>query len=94
MSKTGAHLGQHFLRSAAAVSAMIDAAHIDSETTVLEIGPGEGVLTHELLAHAGHVIAVEKDSSLVMQLRETFKDGIASGKLLLIEDDFRNVNVA
>lgn len=93
MKNQGAKLGQHFLRSASAVSAMIDAAHIDSETTVLEIGPGEGVLTKELLAHAKRVIAIEKDSALVKQLRETFAPEIKSGKLVLIEDDIRNVDI-
>lgn len=93
MTKKGAKLGQHFLRSASAVSAMIDAAHIDHETTVIEIGPGEGVLTRELLAHAKRVIAIEKDSALVLQLRETFAQEIENGKLILVEDDFRNVNV-
>jgi 16S rRNA (adenine1518-N6/adenine1519-N6)-dimethyltransferase len=73
---------------------MIPAAHIDLETTVLEIGPGEGVLTRELLAHAKQVIAIEKDSALVLQLRETFANEIANKKLTLIEDDFRNIDLA
>ena len=93
MKKTGAHLGQHFLRSASAVAAMIPAARIDAETTVLEIGPGEGVLTRELLLHAKRVIAIEKDSALVMQLRETFTRDIEEKRLVLIEDDFRNVDI-
>jgi 16S rRNA (adenine1518-N6/adenine1519-N6)-dimethyltransferase len=93
MKNKGAKLGQHFLRSQAAVSAMVGAAHIDTETTVLEIGPGEGVLTRELLTHAKRVIAIEKDGALVMQLRETFEKEIADGTLTLIEGDIRDADI-
>lgn len=90
MSKTAARLGQHFLHSPSAIKSMGDAAHIDEDSTVLEIGPGEGVLTQELLSRAKKVIAVEKDSALVEKLRETFKEEIANEKLILIEGDFRD----
>lgn len=90
MAKTAAHLGQHFLHSKSAALAMIDAAHIDETTTVLEIGPGEGALTTELLAHAKKVIAIEKDSALAERLRETFAHDIQNGTLILIEGDTRD----
>ena len=90
MAKTAAHLGQHFLASPSAVATMVDAAHIDERTTVLEIGPGKGVLTEALLAKAGKVIAVEKDSALVEHLEERFREEVALGKLVLIEGDTRD----
>ena len=58
--------------------------------TILEIGPGKGALTKELLATEARVIAVEKDPALVAVLRETFKDELALGKLELIERDVRD----
>ncbi len=86
-------LGQHFLTSKSALSLLIDTADITQDDTVLEIGPGKGVLTKELLAKAGKVIAVEKDRSLGSELSLRFKKETGSGKLTLILDDIRNVSL-
>lgn len=80
-------LGQNFLKSKKAIAQIADAGGIRPEDTVLEVGPGKGVLTEELLARAGRVIAIEKDRDLVPLLREKFARDIASGKLELIESD-------
>ncbi len=80
-------LGQHFLTSRSALNAIVDIAEITPLDTVLEIGPGKGVLTEALLKRAGRVIAVEKDDRLIPYLAERFADEIASGKLSLIHDD-------
>jgi 16S rRNA (adenine1518-N6/adenine1519-N6)-dimethyltransferase len=80
-------LGQHFLKSKKALSDMIAAGNVTSTDTVLEIGPGKGALTKELLQHAGKVIAIEKDKSLIPVLEETFAEEIATGKLKLIGGD-------
>jgi len=45
------------------------AADLSAEDTVLEIGPGGGALTEQLLEHAGHVVAVELDERLAEALR-------------------------
>ncbi len=82
-------LGQHFLRSMQAVNAIIDAAALSQQDTVLEIGPGEGVLTARLLAEAGRVIALEADLRAIDILNERFKDETANGKLLLLHGDIR-----
>ena len=42
-----------------------DAAGADRETSVLEIGPGIGALSHELCRRAGRVVAVELDKALL-----------------------------
>ncbi len=83
----GQRLGQHFLRSQKALNTIVKAGNISSDDTVLEIGPGEGVLTRELLQHSGKVIALEKDEELCAVLRDGFSDEIAQGKLELIEGD-------
>lgn len=80
-------LGQHFLRSASALRSIVTSANLRSGETVLEIGPGEGVLTRALLETGAHVIAIEKDRDLIPILTETFSAEIKKGTLTLIEDD-------
>lgn len=82
-------LGQNFLMHAAIAERIADAAHLSSESVVLEIGPGTGMLTRALLARAGKVIAVEADATLVTKLQETFAREIAEKKLELIHADIR-----
>lgn len=86
-------LGQHFLKSKKALSDMIAAGNVTSTDTVLEIGPGKGALTKELLQHAGKVIAIEKDKSLIPVLEETFAEEIKNKKLVLIEGDMMEDNI-
>ena len=80
-------LGQNFLKSKEALSAMIEAGNVNAGDIVLEIGPGKGVLTEKLIFFAGKVIAVEKDEELYEYLKEKFTSEIASGKLNLILGD-------
>lgn len=83
-------LGQHFLHSSKALTDIVNAGEILPTDTIVEIGPGKGVLTRELLKKARKVIAVEKDSFLVTVLRTTFENEIATGKLILLEQDIRD----
>lgn len=80
-------LGQHFLRSQKALREIKDAGNITTDDVIVEIGPGEGVLTKILLNFAGKVIAIEKDDDLAAQLTETFADQIAEGKLEVLHQD-------
>lgn len=86
-------LGQHFLKSKKALSDMIAAGNVTSKDTVLEIGPGKGALTKELLQHAGKVIAIEKDRSLIPVLEVSFATEIKNKKLVLIEGDMMEDNI-
>src|SRR3990167_5903415 len=83
-------LGQHFLKSERALRTMVEAGKVTKEDTVLEIGPGRGVLTEKLLAVGCQVIAVEKDDGLFELLEQKFAKEIASSKLTLIHDDILN----
>ena len=95
MKKRGAKLGQHFLKAKWAARALAYAVGIEHGDIVLEIGPGKGALTRELLAIAkevgAQIVAIEKDEELVVHLNGIFKDEIASGTLTVRGEDIRNV---
>jgi 16S rRNA (adenine1518-N6/adenine1519-N6)-dimethyltransferase len=62
-------LGQHFLIDGAILGIIIEAAELSSKETVIEVGPGLGILTRELARRAGSVIAVEIDAELASLLQ-------------------------
>jgi len=64
-------LGQNFLVNKAVLDKIIKAADLKNTDTVLEIGPGIGILTQELAKNAKLVIAVEKDRKMPEILKET-----------------------
>ena len=66
--------GQNFMIDANLVRAIADAAALTPADTVIEVGPGTGTLTEELLSRAGRVVAVEIDRDLAAHLRATFGD--------------------
>ena len=80
-------LGQHFLKSERALSSIIEAGKISPTDTILEIGPGTGLLTERLLSTGSKVLAIEKDDELFELLKEKFKEEIESKQLNLIHDD-------
>ena len=55
-------LGQNFLHDGNQLRRIVAAAELKPTDRVLEIGPGLGPLTEQLLEHAGEVFAVEKDA--------------------------------
>jgi len=59
---------------------------------VLEIGPGKGALTRELLKTGARVVAIEKDEILADFLREKFAVEIASGLLTMVPGDIRDIS--
>ncbi len=65
-------LGQHFLTDTVATIRIVEALGDLSRATVLEIGPGRGVLTSLLVRRARRIIAVETDRVLAAQLRMKF----------------------
>lgn len=69
MIKAKKSLGQNFLHSKSIVEKIVRTAKISDKDTVLEIGPGLGILTEELASKSNKVIAVELDYSLIPILR-------------------------
>lgn len=80
-------LGQHFLNSKHVLEQIISAAHIKEGESVLEIGPGTGILTAALVGAGAHVAAIEKDDRAIAVLKEKFAAEIADDRLKLIHGD-------
>ena len=65
--------GQHWLRDASVLAAIVEAAELRPEDRVLEVGPGRGALTERLLASAAEAVqAIELDRDLVDGLTARF----------------------
>src|SRR3989344_2578799 len=88
--KRGARLGQHFLTGLWAAHSLAEAVNVKPGEIILEIGPGKGALTRELVATGGRVLAIEKDEALVRGLSDTFAAEIQSGALRVVTDDVRD----
>ena len=67
-------LGQNFLRDSNVIERIVGSLKLTKEDTVVEIGPGLGALTGELLQAAGQVVAVEFDRDMVALLNTGFAD--------------------
>ncbi len=77
---------QHFLQSRELVNRLVRLANFSITDTVLEIGPGKGIITRELLNVAGCVIAIEIDPTLTHFLCQKF----SSPNLILFNQDFNH----
>jgi len=77
-------LGQHFLRDQRIIQRIIEALAPRADETIVEIGPGTGALTTELVERAGRVVAVEFDSKLAPLLSERFAS-FANFKLVMAD---------
>lgn len=67
-------LGQNFLTDSSVLRDIVEGAEVNKEDFVIEIGPGVGTLTRELLQNAKRVCAIELDSELIPILTEELKD--------------------
>ena len=96
-------LGQNFLVNPSVCPRMAEECGADSGVGVLEVGPGIGVLTHELCLRADKVVSVELDQRLPEVLAETLAEHknfkLVSGDIMeidvrkLIEEEFKGLDV-
>ena len=84
-------LGQNFLIDANILKKIAAAAELTPTDTVIEVGPGLGVLTETLAAQAGKVIAIELDNNLAEILKTHFS---VSNKVTVINEDILKINPA
>ncbi|MDD5467697.1 MAG: rRNA adenine dimethyltransferase family protein [Anaerolineales bacterium] len=75
---------QNFIRQPRIVVELLELTNIGSSDLVVEIGPGKGMITQELLKRAGRVIAVERDPQLAKELSLLN----TQGNLTLVVGDF------
>lgn len=85
-------LGQHFLVSEEALANILAAADIEPNDRIVEIGPGIGVLTRELLRYAAHVTAVEIDPRFISLLMQ-FVDKPTLPKLEILNENALQVRI-
>lgn len=83
-SRPKKRLGQHFLSDKGLLARIADTLGATPADTVIEIGPGRGSLTEQLLQRAGRVIAIELDRELAPMLAERWKD---EPRFTMIEGD-------
>ncbi len=76
---------QNFLHDSQFVASLVDMADITSGDTVIEIGPGKGIITEQLLEKADKVIGIEYDETLAQKLEEKFSN---SHNVEIITGDF------
>jgi 16S rRNA (adenine1518-N6/adenine1519-N6)-dimethyltransferase len=85
--RTKKRFGQHFLHDRTIIDRIINAAQLTAQQQVVEIGPGLGVLTDELLPRAAHVQVMEIDRDLIERLekREDPRLTVRAGDVLKLE---------
>ncbi|HTY82194.1 MAG TPA: 16S rRNA (adenine(1518)-N(6)/adenine(1519)-N(6))-dimethyltransferase RsmA [Dehalococcoidales bacterium] len=69
-------LGQNFLVSDEVLEKILDAADLKPSDTVIEVGPGLGLMTAELAKRAGWVIAIELDEHLADMLKQNMPENV------------------
>lgn len=72
--KADKNKGQNFLVNYDIIKTIADSANLSQKDTVLEVGPGFGILTEELVKRAGNVISVELDKKLFDFIKTKFID--------------------
>ncbi len=82
-------LGQNFLINEDVVEKIIEKAEVSKEDLVIEIGPGLGTLTNELLKNAGKVVCIELDKRMINILKDRFQNE----RLEIINEDILKVNL-
>ena len=85
-------LGQHFLSDAGILGKIADALALSPGELVLEIGPGRGDLTRQLLDRGARVIAIEKDTGLAAELMGAGSGKWEAGSVMAIEGDALDVD--
>ncbi|MFA6184979.1 MAG: rRNA adenine N(6)-methyltransferase family protein [Candidatus Shapirobacteria bacterium] len=83
-------LSQNFIKDPFVIKELLSVSSINPNDLVVEIGPGRGIITKELIVRAKEVIAIEKDLDLYQGLIEKFKD---IENLKILNKDFLNWNL-
>lgn len=74
--RTKKRLGQNFLIDSEVIEDIIDYANISPDDTIIEIGPGVGFVTEQLVKHAKKVIVIELDEEAIKELQKLECDNL------------------
>ena len=74
LPQTNKSLGQHWLTDTSILQSIVDSAHVKPGDVVVEVGPGPGTLSRELLTQGAKLIAVEFDKQLATDFKKSFPD--------------------
>lgn len=88
--KANKDLGQNFLINNEVVENIINSSEISKEDLIIEIGPGLGTLTKELIKRAGKVVCIELDKKMIKILKDRF---ITSSNLEILNEDVLQVDL-
>jgi 16S rRNA (adenine1518-N6/adenine1519-N6)-dimethyltransferase len=91
MVKTRKQFGQHWLKSEKALAKIVASAQLQPTDRVLEIGPGTGILTQQMIPIAQSVVAVEIDRDLCALVTKRFGN---LNNFLLVQGDFLDLDLA
>ncbi len=76
MYKARRHLSQNFLHNRQLVEKLVEKSSIGKKDTVIEVGPGQGIITLKLADKVRQVIAIEKDRQLTKNLLDKVPDNV------------------
>lgn len=88
--KANKDLGQNFLINNEVVENIINSSEVSKEDLIIEIGPGLGTLTKELIKRAGKVVCIELDKKMIKILKDRF---ITSSNLEILNEDVLQVDL-
>lgn len=87
--RTKKRLGQNFLIDGEVIKSIIDKANIKPDDTIIEIGPGVGFVTEQMVKYAKHVIAIELDEEAVNELKK-----LNAPNLTIIHNDILKTDIS
>jgi 16S rRNA A1518/A1519 N6-dimethyltransferase RsmA/KsgA/DIM1 with predicted DNA glycosylase/AP lyase activity len=87
MARKRIELAQNFLIDHKLVQEIVTSSNISRKDAVIEIGPGEGIITNQLAKIAGTIVAVEVDYELFKKLSDRFRE---TKHVKIIHGDFMN----
>ncbi len=82
--------GQNFLRNKKFVHTLLEPLDINPNDNVIEIGPGDGMISEEILQRGANLLCIEIDTELINTLKKKYND---YSNFKIINEDILSVNI-